>query len=138
MIIWVDQEVVDHLDRFRMLNVDVFFLTHGLHEVLMHKLSDLAPRLAIVHNQQMVTLGNQMGYKGSRSIAVNTALLIQQTLDKLAVRNYNGSIRESLQTENATKFSSPFCQSRSYLVTCKFSSSLYLTAYKKCPSAAGI
>ena len=121
MILWVYHEVMNHLDCFRVLDMDMFFLAHWLHEVLMNELSDLAPRFAIIHDQKMVTLSDQVGYEGCRSIAVDTALLIQQTLDKLAVRNHEGGICEPLQTEEATKFPSPFCQSRSCLAPYKLS-----------------
>ena len=50
MVLWVNQEVVDHLNRFRMLDVDMLLLAHRLHKVLMDNLSDLAPCVAIVHN----------------------------------------------------------------------------------------
>ena len=50
VVLWINQKVVDHLNRFRMLDVDMLLLTHRLHKVLMDNLSDLAPCVAIVHN----------------------------------------------------------------------------------------
>lgn len=58
MVLRVLQEVVDHLNRFRMLDMDMLLLAHRLHEVLMDDLSDLAPCLAIIHNQKVISLGD--------------------------------------------------------------------------------
>lgn len=56
MIIGIHEEISNHLNRFRMLNVDMLFLAHGLHEILMDQLPNLSPGLAIVHDQKMISL----------------------------------------------------------------------------------
>lgn len=50
MVVWIDQKVPHHLSCLRVLNVDMLFLTHGLHEILVHQFSNLPPRLSIIHD----------------------------------------------------------------------------------------
>ena len=101
---------MNHLRCFCVLNMYMSFLAHRFHEELMNKLSNLAPRLTIIHNQQMITLSDEVSYNGSRPVAVDIALLIKQGLNQLAVGYYEGGVHESFKTENSSKFPSPFCQ----------------------------
>ena len=112
VIVWINHEVMNHLNSLRVLHMNVVLLTGRLHEILVYEFPDLTPSL---HDQKMVTLGNQVRYNGNRTIAENVAFLIHQVLDKLAVRNHESGVCESLQTENAAKFLSPFGQSGLFL-----------------------
>lgn len=85
MRLWLHKEVVHHLGRFRVLDMNVLLFAHRLHEVLMHKLSNFAPSFAIVHNQKMVALSDQVSHERCWPVAVYVALLIQKTLYKLAI-----------------------------------------------------
>lgn len=96
MIIWIDQEISNHLNRLRVLHMNVLLFAHRLHEVLMYQLPNLSPRLAIVHNQEMISLRDQASHDGFRSIAVDIALLVEQVFDELAIRDHQGGICESL------------------------------------------
>ena len=58
MIIRIDHEVPHHLSRFRVLDMDMLLLTHRLHEVLMHQLADLPPCLTIIHDEEVIALGD--------------------------------------------------------------------------------
>ena len=111
MVLRIGEEVVNHLNRFRVLNLNMLLFAHGLHEVLMDKFSDLTPCFAIVHDQEMVSLSDQVGNYRRRAIAVYVAFLIHEALDKFAVRNDEGRIREPLQAKDASELSSPFFQS---------------------------
>lgn len=108
MIFWLHKEVVHHLGSFRVLNMDVLFFADRLHEVLVYELSNFPPSFAIVHNQKMVTLSDQISHERGWPVTVYVALLIQKTLYELAIRYYDGGIRETFQTENSTEFPSPF------------------------------
>ena len=85
VVFWVHHEIMNHLNGFRMLHVNVMFLTDRLHKILVHKLPDLAPFLTIVHNQKMIASGDQAGYDGRRSVAEDIAFLIHQLFDELTV-----------------------------------------------------
>ena len=93
-----------------MLNMDMLLFAHWLHKVLMHQLPDLPPRLAIIHNKEMIALSDQSSHDGSRSVAVNVTFLVEQIFDKLAVGYDERGIRESLQAENPSEFSRPLRQ----------------------------
>lgn len=110
MILRVDEEIVHHLGSFRVLHMDMLFLADRLHEVLVHELPDLAPSLAIVHDQKMVPVRDQVGHERGRPVAVDVAFLIQQALDELSIRDHDGGVREPLQTEDPTEFPRPFRQ----------------------------
>ena len=111
MIVWIDHKVPHHLSRFRVLDVDVLLLAHWLHEILMHQFPDLSPCLAIIHEEEVITLSDQSSHDGSRSVAVNVTFLVEQIFDKLPVGYDEGGIGESLQTEDSPEFSRPFGQS---------------------------
>ena len=106
----VYHKVSHHLSRLRVLNMDVLLLAHGLHEILMHQLPDLPPRLAIVHNEEVIALGDQSRHDRSRSVAVNVAFLVEQIFDQLPVGYDECGVRESLQAENPSEFSRPLRQ----------------------------
>lgn len=108
MILWINKKVANHLDCFRVLDVDMLFLACRLHEILMNQFPNLAPRLAIIHHQKVISLGNQTSNYGRRPVAVYVALLIQQIPDQFAVRDDQCGICESFQTENPTEPSRPF------------------------------
>ncbi len=36
MMFWIHEEISNHLNRLRVLDVDMLFLAHGLHEILMN------------------------------------------------------------------------------------------------------
>lgn len=78
-------EVMNHLDCFRILNMNMFFVANRLHEVLMNELSDHAPSLPIIHHQKVITLSDQAGYKGRGPVTVNIAFLIEQISDEFAI-----------------------------------------------------
>lgn len=117
----------------------MLFLTRRLHEILMNQFPDLAPRLAIIHHQQVISLGNQISNYGRWPVAVYVALLIQQIPDQFTVRDDQCGIRESFQTENPAE---PFCPFGQPGAIQPLGSPPTLiashSAYKKCPSAAGI
>ncbi len=56
MVLGIHEEVVDHLNRFRVLDMDMLLLANRLHKILMDNLSDLAPCFTIVHNQKVISL----------------------------------------------------------------------------------
>ena len=111
MIIWIDHKVPHHLSRLRVLDVNMLLLAHGLHEILMHQLPDLSPRLAIIHDQEVIALSDQSSHGGSRSVAVNVTFLVEQILDELSVGYDERGIGESLQTEDSPEFPRPPRQS---------------------------
>ena len=108
MIFWLHKEVVHHLGSFRVLNMDVLFFADRLHEVLVHQLPNLPPSFAIVHNQKVVTLSYEISHERGWPVTIYVALLVQKTLYELAIRYYDSGVCETFQTENSTKFPSPF------------------------------
>ena len=58
MIIRIDHKVPHHLSRLRVLDVNMLLLAHGLHEILMHQFPNLSPRLAIIHDQEVIALSD--------------------------------------------------------------------------------
>ena len=96
MIIRIDHKVPHHLSRFRVLNVNMLLLAHWLHKILMHQFPDLPPRLAIIHDEEVIALSDQSGHDGSRSVAVNVTFLVEEILDKLPVGYDERGIGESL------------------------------------------
>ena len=77
MVLRIYQEVVDHLNRFRMLDVDMLLLANRLHKVLMDNLSDLSPCFAIVHNEKVISLSDQFGHYGNWPVTEDVAFLIK-------------------------------------------------------------
>lgn len=139
MVYRIDKEIPNHLNRFCVLDMNVLFFAHGLHEVLMYQLPNLSPRLAIVHNQEVISLRDQASHDGFGSIAVDVALLVEQVFDELAIRDDQSGICESLQTEYATEFLCPLrqsvCSMFQHSHKCRVS---IANTHRKCPSAAGI
>lgn len=110
VIFRIYHKVPYHLRRFRVLNMDMLLLAHGLHEILMDQLPDLPPRLPVIHHEEVIALGDHSSHDRSRSVAVNVAFLVEQILDELPVGYDERGIRESLQAENPSEFSSPLRQ----------------------------
>ena len=110
VIFRIYHEIPHHLRRFRVLNMDMLLLAHWLHKILMHQLPDLPPRLAIIHDEEVIALSDQSSHDGSRSVAVNVTFLVEQILDELPVGYDERGVRESLQAENPSEFSRPLRQ----------------------------
>lgn len=113
MVVRIDEKVPHHLSGLRVLNLDMLLFAHGLHEILMHQFPDFPPRLAIIHNQKMITLGYQPGYDGSRSVAVNVTFLVEEIFDEFAVGDDERGVCESFETKDTTEFLRPLRQSNS-------------------------
>lgn len=55
----------------------MLFLDHALHEVLMDDFAETSPHVSVVHDEQMVTSGNNtVTHEGGRPIAVHRTLLV--------------------------------------------------------------
>lgn len=111
MIPRIDHKIPHHLRRLGILHPYMLLLAHGLHEILMHQLPHLAPPLAIVHDEQMVALGDEVRDDGVGPVAVDVALLVEEVLDELAVRDDEGGVGEAFQAEDAAVFARPLRQS---------------------------
>ncbi len=111
MIPRIDHEIPHHLRRLGVLHPYMLLLAHGLHEILMHQFSHLAPPLAIVHDEQMVALGDEVRDDGVGPVAVDVAFLVEEVLDEFAVRDDEGGVGEAFQAEDAAVFARPLRQS---------------------------
>ena len=111
MVVRIEEKVPHHLSGLGVLNMDMLFFAHGLHEILMHQFPNFPPCLAIIHNQQMITLGYQSGYDGSRSVAVNVTFLVEEIFDEFAVGNDERGVCESFETKDTAEFLRPLRQS---------------------------
>lgn len=65
------------LNRLGVLQADMLFLAHWLHEVLVNRLSDFPPLLTILHEKKVVALSDEMTDEGSRPVAVQAASPIE-------------------------------------------------------------
>jgi hypothetical protein len=81
MIFWHGQEVIEHLFRFRFLNLPVYPIAVRLHKVLVDKFADAAPHLPILHHQEVVAAGDQVGDEGDRPMRIDAAFLINEIFD---------------------------------------------------------
>lgn len=81
VILWRFKEVVQHLDRFCLLNLPVFLLAVRLHKVLMDQFPNMAPPLPILHDQEVTVVSNQVGDQRNRPVRIDIALLIYQVSD---------------------------------------------------------
>ena len=91
MLVRSQTKIVQHLDSFCILNLNVIFLDHRFHEVLMNKLPKRSPELTILHYEQMVTTCHKiMRNVGMRPVAVLRTLLVDELLDDSSISNNYG------------------------------------------------
>lgn len=111
MILWRDQKVVHQLSGLSVLEVDVLLLAHGLHEVLVDQLSDAPPLFAVLHQQQVIALCDEVPDVGHRAVTVQTTLPVQQLLNHMRVGNDECCVGEALKCVNAAILLCPFRES---------------------------
>lgn len=105
------EEVVQHLLGLCFLHLPVLSFAVGLHEILMDDLAEHAPLLPVLHDQQMVALGDQVRYQRCRPVGVYVALLAQEGLDQFSIRDDHRRVVVSLQREHSSIFLGPFGKS---------------------------
>ena len=77
VLVRAQNEVPHHLHRLCILQLDMLFFDHALHEVLMDDFAETSPHVPVVHDEQMVTSGNNtVAHEGGRPIAVHGTLLV--------------------------------------------------------------
>lgn len=106
-----DQEVVHELGRLGVLEMDVLFLAHRLHEVLVNQLTNLSPLITILHQEQMIPLSDEIPDIGDWTMAVQTTFLVQQFSDHVGIRDNESSVGEPLQCVDAAISLGPFGES---------------------------
>lgn len=79
------------------LQVDVLFLALWLHEILMDHFSDASPFIAVLHKQKVVTLCDEIPYVRDWTMAIYTALLIQQFLNHIGIGYDKGRVGKALE-----------------------------------------
>lgn len=77
MLVRAQTEVSHHLHCLGILHLDVLFLDHALHEVLMDDFAKTPPYISIIHDEHMVTTGDDVVADERRgAVAVDGALLV--------------------------------------------------------------
>ena len=63
----------------------------------MNEFPELAPTVSILHDQKMITLGDEMGDQGSRSVRVDVTPSVEKSFDEHPVCDDESGALESLQ-----------------------------------------
>lgn len=112
MLLGLEHEIPHHLGRFRILEYDVFFLDHGLHEVLVDCFAEATPEVAVVHDEEMVAAGDQaVADVRRRPVAVDGAFLVYELLDGAPVCEDDGGAGPELEGIHAAILLRPFRES---------------------------
>ena len=78
MSIRFDDEIAQHLHRFRVDQLDVSFHDHRFHKVLMDQFATCLPLLAVLHQKHVVSSSNDtITDVRIRSMVVQIGLLIE-------------------------------------------------------------
>lgn len=104
-------EIAEHLHGLGVLNLEVSLLHHGFHEMLMDKLPEGTPEVAILHDQQVVAARDELIRNvGLGSMAVFRALLVNDLFHKPSVGYDDRRARPHLQGVEAPVLLRPFCK----------------------------
>lgn len=136
MVLWPRQKIMDHLVCFCLLDYEMLFFAHGLHESLVNEFSHRTPSCSILHHQNMIAMSDQVCDKGWWPVAVNGTFLVQQIFDVLPIAYHKRSIHESLQREDSSISLRPFCHTG--IISYGSEARNWIMTYMKCPSALGI
>lgn len=82
MVLRVDHVVSHELYSFGVDDFGLVVFHHCLHEVLVNQSSEGAPLVAIMHDQEVIALGDEIvRHKGVGPVAVDAALAIEDFFD---------------------------------------------------------
>lgn len=109
------QEVFKHLHGLRILKRYMFSLTPNFIELLMHELSEQSPLFTKLHNQEMVTPGDEiMRDIRRRAIAVDGRFFVNEGFNNATISDYNRGCWTKFERNYGTVFLGPFCESGSF------------------------
>lgn len=94
--------VEDHLRGLGLLEHPMLLLAAGLHEVLVDHLAQGPPAVTILHDKQVIRVGDHVGDNGLGTMGVDVALAINKVLDELAIGKNNGVVLVALEGVDAT------------------------------------
>lgn len=105
------QHVVQHLNRFGMLDLGMTFDAQSLRQVLMNLFPHQSPGWGIIHQKYVVAFANHVAHFVPRAVTRNGASLLQQLLDDATVRQNDRCAGAQLKAVHAPILLCPFGES---------------------------